>query len=136
MEQIHILLIEDNLGDITLIKEYIEEQFSTAYVTVARNYKESLIILKDTPTPFDILLLDLNLPDKSGYTLINEIVAHIKIKCPVIILTGYEDIEFSVKSISLGISDYLLKDELTAGMLYKSIIYSIERSDFKLRIQE
>jgi PAS domain S-box-containing protein len=46
---------------------------------------------------------------------------------PVIVLTGYADFTFGVKSLSLGISDYLLKDELTSISLYKSIIYSRER---------
>ena len=47
--------------------------------------------------------------------------------CPIIILTGYADIDFSIKSISQGILDYLLKDDLNATTLYKSIIYAIER---------
>ncbi|CAN5362385.1 PAS domain-containing protein [soil metagenome] len=132
----NVLLIEDNLGDITLIKEYMEEQFTSPQITVARNYKELLAILADAPAPFDILLLDLSLPDKSGETLINEIVAHPKVECPVIILTGYADIDFSIKSISLGVSDYLVKDEITTSMLYKSITYAIERWEFKVRMQE
>jgi PAS domain S-box-containing protein len=131
-----ILLIEDNLGDVTLIKEYLEEQFSSPVITVARNYKEALIVLNDIHQSFDILLLDLSLPDKSGEPLINELITHQKIDCPVIILTGYADVDFSIKSISLGVSDYLLKDELTAGILFKSITYAIERYDFKLRLQE
>ena len=47
--------------------------------------------------------------------------------CPIIILTGYSDISLSITYISQGISDYLIKDDLNASMLYKSIIYSIER---------
>ncbi|MEO6550049.1 MAG: PAS domain S-box protein [Ferruginibacter sp.] len=131
-----MLIIEDNLGDIALIKEYVEEQFTSPHITVARSYKESLLVLDIAAASFDILLLDLSLPDKNGELLINEIIAHPKINCPVIILTGYADVGFSIKSISLGISDYLLKDELTASMLYKSVIYAIERCDFKLRLQE
>ena len=74
-----ILLIEDNLGDVTLIKEYLEEQFSSPVITVARNYKEALIVLNDIHQSFDILLLDLSLPDKSGEPLINELITHQKI---------------------------------------------------------
>ena len=136
MKQFHILLIEDNLGDITLIQDYIEEQFASPYIEVARSFKESMSILNDKAASFHIILLDLSLPDKSGAPLINELLAHADITCPVIILSGYADIEFSIKSISLGISDYLLKDELTAGMLYKSITYSIERNDLRQKLQE
>lgn len=136
MKQFNILLIEDNLGDITLVKDFIEEQFTSPYIVVARNFKESISILADTTTSFDIILLDLSLPDKSGAPLISELIAQSSINCPIIILTGYADVDFSIKSISLGISDYILKDELTAGILYKSITYAIERNEFKLRLIE
>jgi hypothetical protein len=46
---------------------------------------------------------------------------------PVIVLTGYENFSFSVRSLALGVSDYILKDELTPQLLHKSILYSIER---------
>ena len=131
-----ILLIEDNLGDITLIKDYLEEQFSSPIIKVARTYKESASIMSEVRHLFDIVLLDLSLPDKNGEALIQEILLSSQSCCPVIILTGYSDLGFSIKSIALGISDYLLKDELTAGMLHKSIIYSIERFYFKIRLLE
>ena len=81
----HILLIEDNLGDIALIKDYIEDQFSYSNITVARNYSESLTIINDTTSTFNIILLDLSLEDINGELLINEIVENEKIKCPVIV---------------------------------------------------
>lgn len=136
MKQIHILLIEDNLGDITLIMEYILEQFASPHIEVARSFKESMSILNEKAASFDIILLDLSLPDKSGAPLINELIVHPAIKCPVIILTGYADLEFSLKSLSVGISDYLLKDELSPVILFKSITYSIERNDFRLKLLE
>lgn len=53
------------------------------------------------------------MPDKTGLTLIKEIVELCSIT-PVIVLTGYADCDFGVRSLSLGISDYMLKEELTA----------------------
>ena len=47
---------------------------------------------------------------------------------PVLALTGFPDLDFSLKSLSLGVSDYLLKDELTPIILFKSMIYAIERN--------
>src|SRR6202000_1221748 len=84
---------------------------------------------------FDVILLDLPLPDKTGLPLINEVVT-LSPGIPVIVLTGYTDIAFSVKSLALGIADYLLKDELTTMMLYKSIIYSTERKKVMLALEE
>lgn len=135
-DSLEFLLIEDNLGDVELMKDYIEELFPTPNITVARSYKEVMSVLKDNTPEFYIVLLDLSLPDKQGEPLINEILNHPKITCPVIILTGYGDLEFSIKSISMGVSDYLLKDELTSATLFKSIIYGIERNDFQNRIKD
>src|SRR5690606_35301680 len=78
---------------------------------------------------------DLSLPDANGEILISNIIslAH---DIPVIVLTGFGNKEFGFKSLSYGVSDYLLKDELTASQLSKSIIYSIERQKFSRRLNE
>ncbi|QCY68599.1 PAS domain S-box protein [Antarcticibacterium flavum] len=57
-------------------------------------------------------------------------------KTPVIVLTGYANKGFGVKTLSLGISDYLLKDELNAVQLSKSIYYSIERKKIEFQLSE
>ena len=120
-----ILLIEDNLGDFALVEEFLLEQIKTLNLTRAGNYREAKKILEQQHS-FDVILLDLSLPDKTGSALIEGIIA-LSLHVPVIVLTGHEDLNFGAKSLSLGISDYILKDDLTALMLYKSIIYSSER---------
>jgi PAS domain S-box-containing protein len=55
---------------------------------------------------------------------------------PVIVLTGYDDKDFGIKTLSIGVSDYLLKDELTSSILYKSIAYSIERNRISIQLNE
>ncbi len=82
------------------------------------------------------MLLDLTLPDKSGKRLIEEILTYTGNHCPVIVLTGYADVNFSKDTISIGVSDYLQKDELNALILYKSIIYAIERRRTTLQVEE
>jgi signal transduction histidine kinase len=121
-----ILVIEDNSGDYALIEEFLLEQFEAPLISHASNYSEAKKILSVKPDPFDIILLDLSLPDKTGMPLIQEIV-EVSSNAAVIVLTGYVDLTFGVKSLSLGASDYILKDELTPMSLYKSIIYSTER---------
>jgi len=121
-----ILVIEDNPGDFALVEEFLLEQIEAPAILQASNYKEAQDILSASVVPFDIILLDLSLPDKTGVPLIQDIVG-MSLNAPVIVLTGYVDLTFGVKSLSVGVSDYILKDELTALSLYKSIVYSTER---------
>ncbi|MEQ7802125.1 response regulator [Pedobacter sp. ASV1-7] len=121
-----ILVVEDNHGDFLLIEDFLFEQIEAPKITQASNYKEAVAILTQEKNEFDIILLDLSLPDNKGKTLIQGIIPLCQ-NTPIIVLTGYHDFTFGVETLSLGISDYILKDELTALSLYKSIIYNAER---------
>ncbi len=121
-----ILVIEDNPGDFTIVETFLTEQILHPIIVQANNFKQAATIITDADTLFDVILLDLSLPDKSGQDLVIEMLGIASLS-PIIILTGYADIDFSIKSISLGILDYLLKDDLNATTLYKSIVYAIER---------
>ena len=119
-----ILVIEDNPGDFALVEDFLLEEIEQIDLLHARSLKEAVAIAPEGP--FDVVLLDLSLPDKTGTLLIKEIV-EIFSGTPVIVLTGYSDFEFGVNSLAIGVSDYLLKEELSASSLYKSILYSCER---------
>ena len=121
-----ILIVEDNKGDIALIEGYLGENLPGAQMVAVTSFREAEAILKARNPVFDLILLDLSLPDKSGEALIEGIIS-ICCGAPVIALTGNADIKFSIRSISLGIADYLIKDEISAGSLYKSILFNIER---------
>ena len=129
-----IVVVEDNLGDYTLIEDYLEEQLLSYKISWAKNFNEAKIIVTNAKIKYDLVLLDLSLPDKSGEELINEI-ALLCHGIPIIVLTGYSDINFGKKSLSLGVSDYLIKDELDANILYKSIVYNIERRKIVLQLE-
>ena len=124
--KLHILIVEDNPGDFVLIREYLKEEFFEIIIDQAKTFTEAKVKLQ-AQIKYDAILLDLSLPDANGAYLISEMV-RLAISTPIIVLTGNSDKDFSIKTLSLGISDYLLKDEITASQLYKSITYSIERS--------
>jgi DNA-binding NtrC family response regulator len=130
-----ILVIEDNPCDFALVEEYLSEKIKDLHLSHIQTYREAKNILNNDTDDikFDVILLDLFLPDKSGIELIKEIIILSK-NVPVIILTGYENLSFSINSISLGVFDYLLKDELTPQILYKSILYSYEREKINLQL--
>lgn len=121
----HILIVEDNLGDFMLIQDYLCEEFATPVIEHAKTFGAAKIKL-DVPVHFDAILLDLSLPDANGKLLVTEMV-RLAGTIPVIVLTGYADKDFGIKTLALGIADYLLKDELNAAQLHKSIAYSVER---------
>ena len=132
----HILVIEDNPGDFMLIQEYLEDNILAPELKHVQSYKEAFDALTDPEIkPFDVILLDLTLPDRSGEPLIHEIIS-IGVRAPVIVLTGYTDFEFSIRSLAMGISDYILKDDLNSFSLYKSIIYNIERNRTLANLEE
>ena len=124
-----ILVIEDNPGDFVLVEEYISDSFLNAEITNITTFKE----FERTVNDFDIIFLDLSLPDKSGIDLVKAIITHADL-IPIVVLTGYTDFNFAIQSLSLGISDYLLKEDLNATTIYKCIIYNIERYKTKQKI--
>jgi len=131
--QYHVLVIEDNPGDFMLVEELIAEQTAAPVIRHAKNFHDAKIQLKPGHS-FNLVLLDLSLPDHAGEPLIHEMVALCG-DVPVIVLTGYVDFGFGVRSLGMGIADYLLKDELTAMALYKSMVYSTERKRIILALE-
>jgi PAS domain S-box-containing protein len=134
-EELSVLIVEDNPGDFALVEEFLLEQMPQSVIVQAKNYKEARETLCAADMNFDVILLDLSLPDKTGISLIKEIV-ELSEGMPVIVLTGYTDVAFGVNSLALGVSDYILKEELNPALLQKSILYSIERKKKTTELEE
>ncbi|HEX7467346.1 MAG TPA: PAS domain S-box protein [Methanobacterium sp.] len=127
---IKILLVEDNPGDALLLDEMLKEVGNTQFqLSHATRLDEGLkYLLKDT---FDLLLLDLGLPDSQGidtFTIMNQHAPEL----PIIILTGLEDEKFAISAVGTGAQDYLVKGQVDSRLLVRSIKYAIERK----RIEE
>lgn len=136
MENEHnILVVEDNLGDFELIDDFIVEQLKFYKITHAKSYKEAEAMLNITTNNFTVVLLDLSLPDHSGEKLIHDMMSLCK-NIPVVVLTGYTDFAFGVKSLGMGVADYLLKEDLNGTLLLKSIVYSTERKKISRELEE
>jgi PAS domain S-box-containing protein len=120
-----ILTVEDNPSDLFLLEHMlrasglvIRELFS------AESIREAHALL--TGQEIDVVLLDLTLPDSFGihsFVHLKPVVQRI----PVIILTGLSDTNVALEAIKEGAQDYLVKGELTEGLLAKAIQYSLER---------
>jgi chemotaxis family two-component system response regulator Rcp1 len=93
-EKVEILLIEDNPGDVRLIKEGLRDSRVINHIHVVQDGEEATNFLfknngyKDVPTP-DIILLDLNLPKKDGRALLADIKKDERLqRIPIVILTS------------------------------------------------
>jgi CheY-like chemotaxis protein len=89
-----ILLVEDNVGDIVLIKELFVDRRTTARLSVVRDGEEALKFLRrsgeyaEAARP-DLILLDLNLPRKDGFELLMELKGDSSLwRIPVVVLTS------------------------------------------------
>ena len=112
---VEILLVEDNEGDVGLVEEVFEEAKIRNVIHVAEDGEEAMLFLnkespyKDAPTP-DIILLDLNLPQKDGREVLEEIKTDENLKrIPVVILTTSKAEEDIVKSYDLHANSYITK---------------------------
>lgn len=120
----NILVVEDQEGDFALIREYLNESHVPSTITHRETFSQFVYTVESEK--FDVVLLDLSLPDATGKSLIENVVAHAG-TTPVIILTGYLDKQFGIESLKLGAQDYLVKGEVNSAILTKAINYSIER---------
>lgn len=121
-----ILLIEDNPADVLLFEEYIDHSdLAGSRITVAMDLKEA--IGKVQEHPFDVVVLDLSLPDGRGKDTFRG-AQKVFAGFPVIILSGTDDLNFAKASVQGGIQDYLVKGSLDGSMLARSINYAIERN--------
>ena len=84
---------------------------------------------------FDVILLDLCLPDSKGIETFN-IMKHNSPNIPIIILTGLKDDIFAVSAVGRGAQDYLVKGEVNNKQLARSITYAIERKRIENELNE
>ena len=125
MGSIRALIIEDNPGDVRLIRAQLAEQNITT-VTFARAERlgEGLSML--TNERFDVVLLDLNLPDSNGLDTVRNFLSKNN-NVPVIVLTGLDDETTGLNAVQVGAQDYLVKGKTDGGLLARTMRYAIER---------
>ena len=120
-----LLLVEDNPGDAELVTDILREAPGPRYqVHNARRLSEALDLANGQA--FDVVLLDLGLPDSQGLETVHGFQEGTG-AMPVVVLTGHEDHELGMRTIQLGIQDFLPKDALTPDLLGHTLDYAVER---------
>ena len=120
-----ILLVEDNPGDARLIQEYLSET-AALHSTVTHVARLSEAFDQLALRPFDVVLLDLTLPDSSGIKSVNRIVSKAD-GAAVVVLSGRGDDQLVALALQAGAQDFLSKADVSAAALARAIRNAIER---------
>ena len=122
---IDILLVEDNPSDAYLVREQlIDDPAMQCRLSHAERLSEALGFLE--ATHFDVVLLDLSLPDAQGL----ETVRHLRAAnadVPLVVLSSLDDEEKALQAMREGAQDYLLKSHTDGYVLKRTMRYAIER---------
>ena len=133
-QEISVLLIEDNPGDVLLIREILNESEDILFLVTAKDSMQAgLASLSESQ--FDIVLLDLSLPDSRGLQTLEK-VKGIAPSHPIIILTGNTDYELAKKAIQAGAQDFLVKGKIDSNLIIRAITYAIERKEMDRKVFE
>lgn len=120
-----VLLVEDNPGDARLIREMLNEVSGTPFdVECVESLAQGL--KRAGEAAFDMLLMDLNLPDSRGLDTLRRMNSQVK-EAPIVVLTSLADEAVGLKAIQAGAQDYLIKGQVNGDMLARSMRYAIER---------
>ncbi len=129
-----VLLIEDHVAQAELILDTLAGVAETRYeVTVVRRVSEAMKCLRDRT--FDLILLDLSLPDSYGIETLLQVQAEAS-QSPIIVLTVLDDRNLAIESVRQGAEDYLVKGRIDSEWLGRAINYAIERQRIKAELQQ
>lgn len=101
----HVLLVDDDTSIVSSLQTFLNQE--GFQVTSVNNHKETIDLLDSGQYHFDLALLDVSLPDESGFSLCSAIKANSDI--PVIFLTASDDEYSVVAGLDLGADDYISK---------------------------
>jgi PAS domain S-box-containing protein len=129
-----ILLIEDDRDDYILTRSLLADARGTEFeLDWVSSYDQAL---KELATPhWDAVLVDYMLGAKSGLDLVREPVSK-QSQIPFILLTGKGNYEVDIEAMEAGVTDYLVKGEVTAPLLERTIRYAIERYLSRIALQK
>jgi two-component system cell cycle sensor histidine kinase/response regulator CckA len=120
-----VLLVEDNPGDARLIRELLLEAPHTRFeLEVADRLGTGLVRIG--AGDIHAVLLDLGLPDSKGYETFVAAQAQVP-HVPIIVLTGLGDEALALRTVQEGAQDYLVKGQVDAAVLERTIRYAVER---------
>lgn len=124
-DKIRVLVVEDNFVDVLWVQAELAQIKTTTFeITHVKNLAEALGRLGCET--FDVVLLDLGLPDSLGLDTFSE-VHNSSPETPVVVASGLDDEALAIEAVRRGAQDYLVKDKWDGFRLSRAISYAIER---------
>jgi signal transduction histidine kinase/HPt (histidine-containing phosphotransfer) domain-containing protein len=146
--ELSVLLVEDDDSDAAFLRSLLDrarlrpykfERVSTlaaavAVLAPARTENAQHAQAAPPDRPFDIVLLDLGLPDTQGLDGASRII-EVAPQVPIIVLTGADDDELALRAATQNVQDYLVKWEFDPTSLARSIRYAVERHTLRMQLK-
>jgi two-component system, cell cycle response regulator len=128
-----ILLLEDNPGDVKLFQAALEDTPELPFQIIHRASVAQALEFLSTERP-DVVLCDLCLPDSQGLDTVRSIHGAAP-DLPLVVLTSLNDEALASAVLNEGAQDYLVKTQVTTGLLWHTLRYAMKRHHVQRRLQ-
>ena len=133
-DTVKVLLVEDHAGEARLIQLALGESSSARFLcTHTQRLGEALEHLRKGV--FDIVLLDLGLPDSHGLDTLLQVRTEAP-RVPIVVMTGFQDESLALRAVQNGAQDYLEKGHAESKLLARSLRYAIGRKEAEEELQK
>jgi PleD family two-component response regulator len=126
-----VLLVEDDPDDAEFLRLSLAQHNDSTRITHTSRISDAVTVLENER--FDVVLLDLNLPDGRGPECVERIRKADEL-VPIVVLSGHGDEDFAVEILNLGVQDYLVKWEGDGRIILRAIRYAIERKSAEIKV--
>ena len=125
VKMIKVLLVEDSPSDALIVENELTRTDGAKFCVVQLDQLDSALA-RLREQQFDVVLLDLNLPDSDGFETFLRLHGEAS-GVPIVVISGRDDDELAFKAVQAGAQDYLVKGRMGQEVLQRSIRYAIER---------
>ena len=128
-----ILLVEDNPGDARLLEFMLQDALRDYHLAQANTLAQAVDLVQ--AALFDIILLDLSLPDaqgKSTFWRLHKVAPSV----PIVVMTGLDDETLAAELAQAGAQDYLIKGSIDGRWLLRVMCYAIERKRTEIELRQ
>jgi signal transduction histidine kinase len=130
-----LLIVDDDETDRRLYGWLLERQAPGAFeIEQAPDGASGIAALRRAA--FDCLLLDFSLPDVTGLEFLNEALVDGELPCAVVLITGHGNEAIAVEAMKLGVQDYLVKDHVNEGRLWRAIARAVSQRELRQRLAQ